>query len=427
MKVQIPYDKRKLEAELRSEDYGFINLLEAKEYKAELSEQEIVEQSLANPIGSERLRDMAAKVSSVLLITNDITRPMPSKITIPALIREVQAGNPNAKITVLIASGLHRAMTREELIDKMGEDVVNTYDVRVHNAYDADSLVYKGETRRGTPMWLNKAVDEHDLVISEGFIEAHWLAGFSGGRKSIMPGICGCDTVMVNHGPRTVDHPKTYPGSVEGNPAHEDFCDAAKAARLTFIMNVVLDADKHIIYAVSGDTYAAHASGCDFVRSIMGAPCEKADITISSNGGYPLDLNLYQSVKGIDTASVCTRDGGVIIMCSGCREGIGHGGFFKVFELGRGKSVQEILDDMYSGKIKEYDEWGSQLMLNAAKRFKVIIVSDNVTAEDLKLMFLDHATTLPEALEKARAFIGKEKPTINVIPEGPVIIPQLKN
>lgn len=422
MHIDIPYDRQTISADLNN--YSSAAVLTSSEYDGGGDEYELVRQALENPISSPRLRELAVGVKTALLVTNDITRPMPSKITIPALIDELESANPNIQITIIVASGLHREMTRDELIDKMGEDIVQKYKVLVHNAYDKETLVFKGTLEHGTPLWLNRAAVENELIIAEGFIEAHWLAGFSGGRKSIMPGICGCDTVAHNHGPKNVDHLLTRPGLLEGNPAHEEFCEAARRAKLQFILNVVLDKDKHISKAFAGDAFAAHEAGCNFVGELMHAPCTKSDITITSNGGYPLDLNLYQCVKGIDTASFATKENGVIIMCCGCREGIGHGGFLKVFSLG--SSPEELLEKMHSGEILEYDQWGSQLMLNYAKRFKVIIVSENITAQEAQLMYLDHAASLPEAIKAAEKYVGGS-PIYNIIPEGPVIIPVANN
>ena len=422
MQITVPYDTRTISAEIRAD--RSVTLLSSKEYHTSLDGAALVREALEHPIGSPRLSELAAQVNSVLLITNDITRPMPSKITIPALIEELERGNPHLQITILIASGLHRAMTHQELVDKMGEDIVNRYRVLVHDAYDKDSLVYKGVLPQGSPLWLNRAVDEHELVIAEGFIEAHWLAGFSGGRKSIMPGICGCETVAHNHRPFNVDHISTRPGLLSGNPAHEEFCEAARVAGLRFILNVVLDESKQISRAFAGDTFAAHEAGCAFVRELMEAPCEKADITVTSNSGYPLDLNLYQCVKGIDTASFATREDGVIIMCCGCREGVGHGGFLKVFQYGG--TAKSLMERLHSGEIFEYDQWGSQLMLKYAQRFKVIIVSEGVSDEEVGMMFMDHVRTLPEAIALAEAYVGGT-PTYNIIPEGPVIIPKISS
>lgn len=415
---KIPYGKTYLEASIPEDNVAAC--LTSKKIETQLTEQEEVDISINNPIGSPMLSELARDAKRVLFITNDMTRPMPSKITMPAIIREIQRYNAKADITLLIASGLHRKMTREELIDKMGHDLVENYKIVVHDAYDKSRLVYMGNLSSGNPLWLNKEVIEHDLVISEGFIEAHWLGGFSGGRKSILPGISGADTVMNNHSPQNIDDLRTKPGILEGNPAHEEFCEAARKANLKFILNVVLDKNKHIIKAFAGDTFEAHYAGCEFVRKMMEASCEPSDIVITSNNGYPLDLNLYQSIKGMDTASAAIKEGGVIIMVTECSEGIGHGGFLHVYEKGSGQ--EEILKGLRDGTIREYDQWAAQIMLKLTRNYKVIVVTDNVPKDKLKDMYLEHADDIGQALDMAFEIKGKNA-MVNIIPEGPVIIP----
>jgi len=418
--VHIPYGRDHLLFDAGK--YKMLHILASKNYSNPLSEKEIVVDALNNPIASKPLCDLCKDLKKVLLITNDMTRPMPSKITISALIDEIKKYNAGAQITILIASGLHRAMNRQELIDKMGQEIVDNYRVLVHNAYDKESLVYMGDLSSGNPLWLNKEVLNNDLVVAEGFIEAHWLAGFSGGRKSILPGISGADTVMNNHSPQNVDDPRTRPGNLADNPASQEFVEAAKKAKLFFIMNVVLDKDKRIIEAFAGDPFKAHETGCDFVRWMMEVECEPADITISTNNGYPLDLNLYQSCKGMDTASFATKENGTIIMCTECAEGIGHEGFAEV--LKKSRSPEYLLDEMRKGNIRIYDQWGAQVILNIMTKYRIILVT-SIEKETIESMNMIYAKDLEEALAIAKTFCDKE-PSINVIPEGPVIIPKTK-
>lgn len=402
---------------------NILGILEAREYASDLNEEEIIAGALKNPIGSSRLADLCRDISRVLLITNDITRPMPSKKTIPAIIDEILTYNKSIKITIIIASGLHRAMTHDELIFKMGEEIVSNYKIVVHNAYDNESLANYGTLKSGNELWLNREVGKNDLTISEGFIEAHWLAGFSGGRKSIFPGIAGADTVMNNHSAGNVDHPKARPGVLKGNPVHEEFCEAAQKAGLKFILNVVLDDKKQIINAVAGDVFAAHEAGCDFVRSMMEIPCEPADIVITSNSGFPLDINLYQSMKGMDTAAAAAKDGAVLIVSTECPEGIGHGGFREVY--GMGDCPDSILDGMRSGRIRVYDQWGAQVMLSLSQKYTIIVVTENIDRNTLKNMYAEHASNLQEALKMAFEIKGSDA-MVNIIPEGPVIIPVMR-
>jgi nickel-dependent lactate racemase len=401
-------------------EHNLLGCLESRRYVPAMSEADCVRDALARPIASPRLGELAKTAKKILLITNDMTRPMPSKITIPAIIEEIKNFNSSAVITIIIASGLHRAMSKQELIDKMGIEIVDNYPILVHNAYDNKSLVSMGVLSTGNHLWLNKAVVEHDLVISEGFIEAHWLAGFSGGRKSVLPGIAGAESVMKNHSPKNVDHPMSRAGVIDGNPAHREFAEAAIAANLKFILNVVLDDKKKIIKAFAGDTFAAHHNGCEFVRSMMEVPCRLADIAITSNSGYPLDLNLYQSIKGMNTAASSIKAGGVIIIATECSEGIGHGGFLHVYD--KAKTPEALLAGLRDGSICEYDQWAAQVMLNLTQRYTVIVVTNHVAKDKLEAMFVKHADNLQQALEMAFAIKG-DAALVNVIPEGPLIIP----
>lgn len=416
---KVPYGKTFKEVAVPEKN--ILGILTSRKFNTGLNEEEIIQKALENPIGYPRLSELCMNIKKVLLITNDMTRPMPSKITIPAMLKEIGLLNKDIETKIIIASGLHRAMTRQELIDKMGEDIVNNYSIVVHNAYDKDSLVNLGRLKSDNELWVNKEVTEHDLVISEGFIEAHWLAGFSGGRKSIFPGIAGADTVMNNHSAFNVDHPMTRPGVLEGNPVHEEFSEAAKKARLTFILNVVLDEKKQIINAFAGETFKAHEAGCDFVRSIIEIPCRPADIVITSNSGFPLDINLYQSIKGMDTAAAAARDNALIIVSTECSEGVGHGGFLEV--LKSGGNPRTILEDLRSKKIKVYDQWGAQVMLKLSIEYTIIVVTENIDGDILRSMFVEHAADLQTALEMAFKIKGQDA-TVNIIPEGPVIIPK---
>lgn len=228
---------------------------------------------------------------------------------------------------------------------------------------------------------------------------------------------------MNNHSARNVDHPLSKPGILKGNPAHEEFVEAAQKVGLRFILNVVLDEKKRIINAFAGDTFQAHEAGCEFVRSIMEIPCRRADIVITSNSGYPLDINLYQSIKGMDTASAAAKDGAVIIISTECSEGIGHGGFSEVYRSGG--TPEQLLEDLRSEKIKIYDQWGAQVMLRLSQKYTIIVVTNNIQKDTLQRMFVKHAPNLQVALKMAFELKGEDA-TVNIIPEGPVIIPVIK-
>ena len=279
-----------------------------------------------------------------------------------------------------------------------------------------------GTLPSGGELIINRLAAETDLLVSEGFIEPHFFAGFSGGRKSVLPGVAARETVLANHCAEFIAHPKARTGSLEGNPIHEDMLFAAKTAKLAFIVNVVIDPEKKIVKAFAGAPEAAHAAGCSFLKELAAVEVPESDIVITSNGGYPLDQNLYQSVKGMTAGEGAVRQGGVIIICAECSDGDGGESFRKT--LAEAPSPQAVLD-----KIRQVprnatipDQWESQILARVLCKATVILVSDKVDPQLPLSMHLKHAFTLEEALEQARALCGTTSPRIAVIPDGVSVI-----
>jgi nickel-dependent lactate racemase len=274
--------------------------------------------------------------------------------------------------------------------------------------------------KSGNELWVNREIVSNDLVISEGFIEPHWLAGFSGGRKSIIPGVAGWKTIMNNHSAHNVDHPKCRAGILNGNPAHEEFMQAAKMSGLKFILNVALDEQKRITNAFTGETLAAHEQGCEFVREHTEVPAVPADIVITSNGGYPLDINFYQAVKGLDTASRVVKQDGIIIICTECRERIGQRNFYDIFKQYRDPKL--ILQKLRAKEIEMIDQWSTQIIARIIINCQVFVVSEFLTSEELMQMGMSRFTDLQSAVSEALAIKGKQA-SISLIPEGPLVLP----
>lgn len=402
------------------DDRQVVGCLERKKYIPDRSQESIVLAALQHSVGSPRLSVLCQNIHRLLLITNDLTRPMPSRITVPLLIEEARALNRDLEITIIIASGLHRAMTGEELVEKLGADIVNNYRIVVHVARDENSLTSLGTLKSGNELWVNREIASHDLVIAEGFIEPHWLAGFSGGRKSIIPGVAGWKTIMNNHSAHNVDHPRCRAGILTGNPAHEEFTEAAMMAGLKFILNVTLDEHKRITNAFAGETIAAHGQGCEFVRQYAEVTATPADIVITSNGGYPLDLNFYQSVKGLDTASKVVKKDGIIIICTECREGVGQRNFYDIFK--KYGDPELILRKMHAKEIEIVDQWSAQIIARIITRCRVFVVSSCLDAEDMAQMGMGLFTDLQAAISEALSIKG-DQASICLIPEGPLVLP----
>lgn len=294
MLFQIPYYKKHLDVEIEDSLVNGVLTSHAESYKTSKTEEELVREAINNPINSPKLEDLVKGKNKIVIISSDHTRPVPSHITMPIYLETIRKGNPSADITILIATGMHRPTTKEELINKYGEKIVREEKIVVHNAYNDEDMAFKGILPSGGELWINKIACEADLLVSEGFIEPHFFAGFSGGRKSVLPGIASKKTVLWNHNAKFIASPYSRSGSLKDNPIHKDMVYAAKAANLKYILNVVINSEKKIIYAVSGDLEEAHKVGCDFVLSLAKVDSVKSDIVITSNGGYPLDQNMYK-------------------------------------------------------------------------------------------------------------------------------------
>lgn len=420
-KIKIPYHKQMLQIEV--DDKNLAGVLESKagEYKTSKTQEELVEEALDNPIGSEKLEELVKGKKNMVIITSDHTRPVPSKVTMPILLRRIRKVNPHIEISILIATGFHRATTHEELVNKFGEEIVNKERIIVHNAFDESSMVKLGTLPSGGELIINKLAVETELLIAEGFIEAHFFAGFSGGRKSILPGIASATTVMANHCSEFIGSSNARTGILKDNPIHRDMLYAAEKAKLAFILNVVIDSQKKVIKAFAGHREKAHEKGCEFVVELSKVDKIPADIAISTNGGYPLDQNIYQSVKGMTAAEATCKDGGVIIMVSACNDG--HGGQSFYDNLAQAKSPRELLDKIAKVPRNETvpDQWEFQILARMLDKYTVIMVTDMCDAEMIKKMHMEHAFTFEEALNRAYEIKGRDSKVV-VIPDGVSVI-----
>jgi nickel-dependent lactate racemase len=420
-KIKLPYHKRAVEIEI--DDKNLAGLLEsrAEEYRASMTQQELVEAALDSPIGSETLEELVKGKESMVIITSDHTRPVPSRVTMPILLRRIRGANPGIDIKILIATGFHRATTREELVNKFGEEIVEKENIIVHDAFDDSAMVKLGTLPSGGELIINRLAVDADLLIAEGFIEAHFFAGFSGGRKSVLPGIASAATVMANHCGEFIASPNARTGVLKDNPIHRDMLYAAEQAKLAFILNVVINSDKKVIKAFAGHREKAHAKGCEFVTDLSKVDRIPADIAVSTNGGYPLDQNLYQSVKGMTAAEATCREGGVIIMVSACNDG--HGGQSFYDNLAQAESPRALLDRIAKVPRNETvpDQWEFQILARMLDRYTVIMVTDMCDPQMIKDMHMQHAFTFEEALERAYGIMGRDA-KVAVIPDGVSVI-----
>lgn len=415
-RISFPYGKKHLEADIEDNNLKGILLSHLEEYVPVADEITLVKQALENPIGSEKLSVLAKGKKDIVIICSDHTRPVPSKVIIPLMLEEIRKGNENANITLLIATGFHRETTREELVNKFGKDIVDNEKIVIHKSEVMEDMVSLGILPSGSELLINKIAANADLLISEGFIEPHFFAGFSGGRKAVLPGVASRVTVMGNHCSKFIDSEYSRTGILEGNPIHKDMLWAAKKANLAFICNVIINANKKVVYAVSGDSEKAHLAGVDFLSKYCKVPSLKTDIAISTNGGYPLDQNIYQSVKGMTAAEAAVNDDGVIIMLACASDGHGGQSFYDTFDSD--KSLEELYSEFMSRDAAHTiaDQWESQILTRILLHHKVIYISEQ-SDEFIEKFRMIPAHSLKEALKKAYEIKG-ENATVTAIPDG---------
>ena len=414
--IKFPFGKKHITYSFGDELVGVLES-SIKDYKALKGETELVLEAMENPVGSPKLCELARDKKKVVIIASDHTRPVPSKVIIPYMLEEIRRYNSDADITILIATGCHRGTTKEELIYKFGEDIVKNEKIYIHDCLEEDMYVDIGVLPSGGRCIINKLAAEADLLVAEGFIEPHLFAGFSGGRKSVLPGVSSRETVLANHCSEFIDHSCARTGILDGNPIHEDMLWAAKKACLAYVVNVVLDEDKKVIFAVAGDAEAAHKKGTDFLKDLCAVKAIPADIAITTNGGYPLDQNIYQSIKGMTAAEATVKKGGVIIMLSESSDGVGGDHLFR--QLADEPSNEKLLDSFLNrGRTEtQPDQWMTQILLRILMHASVIYVSD-ADDEIVKTMHMIPAHSVDEALAKAKELLNKKDPTIVAIPDG---------
>lgn len=414
--VKFPYGKEMLSLDIADDRLKAVLVSNLHHYKAEKGQVELVKEALEHPVGTPKLSEMAKGKKNIVLIASDHTRPVPSKAIVPAMLEEIRKGNPDADITILIATGCHRETSKEELVNKFGEEIVANEKIVVHDC-DNSPLVNIGTLPSGGECIINQLAYDADLLVAEGFIEPHFFAGFSGARKSVLPGIASRVTVMANHCSEFIADPKARTGILEGNPIHKDMVWAARQAKLAFIVNVVINAEKEAIYAVAGDMEEAHAKGCEFLSGLCKVDAVPADIVISTNGGYPLDQNIYQAVKGMTAAEATVKKGGVIIMMAKSNDG--HGGEHFYHQMADEPDIEKTLALFMSRGRNETvpDQWQTQIFIRVLQKASVIYVSE-APDEMVKGLHMIPAHSLEEAMKLAEEMTGDANASVTAIPDG---------
>jgi nickel-dependent lactate racemase len=377
--------------------------------------------ALRNPIGTPPLRRMVRRGQTVAISVCDVTRPMPSATVLPALLGEL-CHLPREQIVVLVATGTHRADTPEELEATLGPEVVGGYRVVSHNAFVPGGLKQAGETPGGIPIWLNRHWLESDVRITTGFVEPHFFAGFSGGPKMVAPGLAGFETIMALHSASMIGHPSSTWGVTEGNPVHDAIRQIASQTGVHFSVDVTINREHRITSAYAGELFAVHRAATQVARRTAMHPVpEPFDVVLTTNSGYPLDLNLYQSVKGMSAAAQIVRDGGAIVCVAECRDGIPDNGEYRQILASR-DSPAELLRMIGSPGYNRQDQWQVQIQAQILGRARVFLKSGFLTPGQVRAAHLEPVEDISSTVSRLLREYGTDA-RVCVLPQGPQTIP----
>lgn len=422
MRVNLEYGRTGLEVELP--DRPDTRTLAYRDAQPIADPDAAVLQVLAQPTGTPPLAELACGKRDVCIVICDITRPVPNELILRPMLEMIEsAGIPADKITILIATGAHRPSTDEEIVEMVGESIAKSYRIENHHATVLDEHTGLGESPRGVPIWIDSRYVEADLKITIGLIEPHLMAGFSGGRKLICPGIAALETIKVWHGPTFLEHPKADCGILDGNPVHEENTWIAQKAGCDFICNVVIDAQRRCLKFVAGDMIEAFHEGVDFVKGVVVDTIpEPVDIVITSSAGYPLDTTFYQAVKGLTGALPIVKQGGTIILAASMSEGIGSPEFQRLFD--ENENLDIFMERILGKDYFVMDQWQLEELAKVCRKAKVKVVSDGLPPETINRLFVESAPSVEAAVADSLAEYG-ETASMAVIPKGPYVLAQV--
>lgn len=421
MRVRLEYGRSGLDVELP--DRSVVRTLSYKSVPPLADPNAALLAVLHRPTRSAPLAQVAAGRRSACLLICDVTRPVPNEMMLrPVLQTLEESGIARENILILIATGLHRPNEGDELVETVGRWIAENYRIENHHGQRREEHSYLGTSPHGVPIWLDTRYLQADLKITMGLIEPHFMAGFSGGRKLICPGIAALETVKAWHSPAFLEHPRSDSGILDGNPVHEENTWIARRAGCDFIVNVVIDSQRRPLKFVAGDMEQAFLEGCEFVRGIVvDTVPEPVDIVVTSSAGYPLDTTFYQSIKGMGAALPIVKEGGTIILAASLSEGIGSPQFRSLFR------ENANLDEFMRKILGEYfvmDQWQLEKMGQVCRKAKVRVVSDGLPAETLDSLFVRSAPSVEAAVAEALEEYGPEA-KIAVIPKGPYVVAQV--
>lgn len=419
MRVNVAYGRAGLWLDLQA---GNVTVVEPSYLPGLPDEQRALREALHNPLGTPPVAELVSAKDTVAIVFSDLTRPQPRRRMLPPLLEEL-ASVPPEQIALISALGTHRPNTDDELVEMLGREIVGKYRIVQHNAFNLESHEYLGRTTAGHDIWIDATYAQADVKILTGFIEPHLFAGYSGGPKAVLPGVSAQASILANHGPSMIAHPRATWGVTEGNPIWEEMLEVALWTKPAFLYNVTLNRDKQITGVFAGDLEQAHKAGTSFAAETAMVPVEAPfDIVITSNSGYPLDLNLYQAIKGVSAAAQIVKPGGAIIVAAECWSGVAdHPQYSQLLQSA--PSPQALLEQIHASDEVLQDQWQAQVQAQVQAGVEVYVKS-SLPPADVRGAMLRVCDSIEDTVAQLMDRYGPEA-SICVLPQGPMTIPYL--
>jgi lactate racemase len=420
MKIKLDYGRTGLDVDLPDE--RIVGPLAIRDAEPLANPEQAIARVLANPTGTPPLAQLAKGRKSACILICDITRPVPNKLILPPMLRILEEqGIPRDEILILNATGLHRPNQGTELEEMVGSDIVKHYRIENHFGKKLSDHEFLGVTPNGVPAYIDRRYTQADLKITTGLIEPHLMAGYSGGRKVICPGIAALETVKIWHGPKFLEHPKADCGFLDGNPVHEENTRIAKMAGCDFIVNVCIDGQRRITWVGAGHMEEAWLEGVRFVENVVRVPVPRPlDVVVTSAAGYPLDTTWYQAIKGLTGALPIVKEGGTIVLAASLTEGIGSPEFVKLID--DNPDLAEFKRRIMGKDYFVMDQWQLEEFAKVVAKCKVKVVSQGLPAATLKKCHVEPAASVEAAVADCLKEYGPGA-RVGVIPKGPYVLP----
>ena len=424
MQVGMKYGRGLLEVEIPENNLaGVLTLQESVPIE---DPDHAVWNALQSPIQSAPLAALAQNRTSACVVISDITRPVPNKLILPPILQTLESnGILRENITILIATGIHRPNEGKELEEMVGTEIMNSYRIVNHFSQKIETHEYLGLTQGGAPVYIDKTYLESDLKVTTALIEPHLMAGYSGGRKSICPGLASIETMKVLHGPQILEHPKATVGILEGNPLHIEATEIALMAGVDFNVNVTIDDQRRLTGIFAGDIVESHLAGVRSVeRQVKVTVPQPVDAVLVSSAGYPLDTTFYQAVKGVLAAVEIVKQNGSIILVAECSQGIGSGPFTDL--ILKTKDLKQFIHDIHDPANFVIDQWQLEELAKAVRKAEIFCYADGIPYDQLKDLFVQPIQTPEQGLERVLSKHGDDA-QIAVLPDGPYVLAKIAN